>query len=141
MKYLRPLAYLFIGTIIVLSCTRNKESKTNSSILLQDSLKIILYELYLADEIINIRHEQDSNLNIQEETIAYSRKVFENHKTNHDQFIKSLNNYIDDPKLLATLTDSLNRYAIKMSTLGLQKYINKTIYGNHFKDSARSSGR
>ena len=137
---LRTICY-FAGCIVLLSCCRNKEKKQDTVILHADTVKVILYELYLADEINTFRFKKDSSLNLQHETMAYYESIFEQHGTSYKEFMKSLNYYSDDPKRFAAITDSLNGYALKMSAEGVLKFIKRTIHGNHFKDTARPSGR
>jgi hypothetical protein len=133
--------FFFLGTSILLSCTDDKKSYVHSEILPSDTVKLVLYELYLADEINASRDEKDTSLQREKETLAYYRKVFEDHRTSYEQFMKSMHYYMEDPKRFNAMTDSLNQYARKMSAAGVAKFINKTIHGNHFKDTARSLRR
>ncbi|MFN9114657.1 MAG: DUF4296 domain-containing protein, partial [Bacteroidota bacterium] len=70
------------------------------------------------------------------ENLAYYDRIFENHRIDHDKFFKSLNYYMNNHALLGVLTDSLNSYAQKMLSVGLNDSRKLKKNGHHLKDSA-----
>ncbi len=101
-----------------------------------DTMKIILYELYLADEINAARLLNDRALDRKKENLAYYNHIFDNHRISHEAFFKSLNYYTEHPDLFVVLTDSLNNYAQKMLTEGINDLPKKTKDGHHVKDTS-----
>jgi hypothetical protein len=90
------------------------EEKIADKHLHPDTMKIVLYELYLADEMNANRIYKDSTLNRQKENLTYYDQIFNNHRISSKDFFSSLEYYQDHPKLFSMLTDSLNNYAQKI---------------------------
>jgi hypothetical protein len=78
-----------------------------------DTMKIILFEFYLADEINTSRLLNDQSLNRESENLSYYNKILDNHHVSSEKFFSSLNYFMQRPKLFSALTDSLNSYAQK----------------------------
>ncbi|MFN9711065.1 MAG: DUF4296 domain-containing protein [Bacteroidota bacterium] len=79
-----------------------------------DSMKIILFELYVADEINAGRILKDSSINRKKENLKSYDQIFKNHHISETHFFNSLDYYLKRPKLFSTLTDSLNNHAQRM---------------------------
>lgn len=131
---MRLLKYLSL-VILLGSCTSDKQ-KVSKKYLHPDTMKIILYELYLADEVNAARLLNDRTLDRKKENLAYYNRIFEIHQISHERFFKSLNYYMENPELFSVLADSLNNYAQKVLTEGLTDPPKRKKNGHHIQNSS-----
>ncbi len=96
---------------IVLFSFFSCKSSLPDGILKPEKMKLILWDISRADELVNFYSIKDSSFKSQEKFNAFYDTVFQVHKITNKQFNESLQYYQERPVLLKTVLDSLARYA------------------------------
>lgn len=96
----------FICIFLVVACSQNKMP---ADILPQPKMQAVLWDMMRADEFIVNYASKDSGYNVTEESLRLYEQVYSIHKTNKDQFKKSLTYYNREPGLFKAILDSLEK--------------------------------
>jgi hypothetical protein len=106
-----------------------------------EKMKLILFDLYLADALNGEKVAKDFSLDRRVENQQYYRRIFDNYSITYDQFSASFEYYVQRPALFDALTDSLNVYAQKMVSQGLSQKVQQKTDGHNVQDTAGSLRR
>lgn len=116
------VALVFIFLTGALACTNS--AKTPADIFPKEKMEKILWDMMLADRYSNQYLLKDSaTKNVKLETIKLYEQVFQVHKTNRSEFVKSFKYYLNRPDLTKVIFDSLaargnrNRDTLYKSTI------------------------
>jgi Domain of unknown function (DUF4296) len=93
--------------LVVLSGCSKKESRPKD-VLQPEKMEDVLWDMSLADEFVVNYIMKDSVLNKKNESTKRYQQIFTIHKTNLNDFKKSLRFYEDHPLLFKPILDSLN---------------------------------
>ena len=92
---------------IILSCSG--KNKIPRGVLSQPQMEAVLWDMISADEYITgYVLLKDPSLNKKNESIKLYDEIYQIHKTNKEQFEKSLSFYQSHPNLLMDVLDSIN---------------------------------
>ena len=100
-------AIIFILVILFFTACSQKNN-IPKGILSQQEMRTVLWDLMRSDEFVNGFLSKDSLLNRKKASIILYEKVFRLHKTNQEEFNKSLSFYQSRPDLLKVIADSLH---------------------------------
>ena|SRR5687768_995652 len=103
-----------IALLLFFSC--KQKTKVPDNILPVDKMEKVLMDMMLADEFYNQKQIDSATIDSFSRTNLY-KAVFTLHKTNKEEFRKSLNFYESHPDLLKTVLDSLHSKANKKPPL------------------------
>ena len=103
-----------IALLLFFSC--KQKTKVPDNILPVDKMEKVLMDMMLADEFYNQKQIDSATIDSFSRTNLY-KAVFTLHKTNKEEFRKSLNFYESHPDLLKTVFDSLHSKANKKPPL------------------------
>lgn len=98
---------IFLLLVIVLSGCNKKESLPKD-VLKPEKMEDVLWDMSLADEFVVNYVMKDSTLNKKNESTKRYRQIFVIHKTNPEEFKKSLKFYENHPVLFKPILDSLS---------------------------------
>jgi hypothetical protein len=99
-------AILFPLVCFILSC--NKVDKVPAGIIKQNTMQELIWDMLRADAFVtSFTGKNDSSFNKLSKSISYYRQIFAIHKTNKEEFKKSLNWYQQHPKLMKIMLDTL----------------------------------
>lgn len=98
---------IFLLLFVVLSGCNKKESLPKD-ILKPEKMEEVLWDMSLADEFVVNYVMKDSTLNKKDESTKRYRQIFTIHKTNPEEFKKSLQFYENHPVLFKPILDSLS---------------------------------
>ena len=105
---------VFLLVFILLACSG--KNKIPRDILSQPQMEAVLWDMISADEFVaGYVLPKDPSIDKKRESIKLYDEIYQIHKTNKDQFEKSLSFYQSHPNLLMDVLDSINA---KHSTLG-----------------------
>lgn len=110
---------LFLVSFFILSCSN--EASVPKGILQPKKMEAVLYDVILADELVDFSSIRDSTFRPFAKRAALYDSVFSLHSTSKDGFKKSLQFYQGRPDLLKTILDSLQK---KADTAAAVKVIN-----------------
>jgi len=99
-----------IALLLFFSC--KQKTKIPDTILPVDKMEKVLTDMLRADEFYNQKQMDSATIDSFRRTNLY-KAVFTLHKTNKDEFRKSLNFYESHPDLLKTVLDSMHSKANK----------------------------
>lgn len=131
------LYYLIVGCFILIVSCIPQDKQVPDVYIQPDKMKLLLYDMYLADAYNSERLVRDRTLNHQTETVSYYRRILKNHGISNQQFFKSLHYYKIHPELYSVLTDSLEQYAQRKIGKPLRDELTEKKHGNNLKDTAR----
>ena len=94
-----------IALLLFFSC--KQKTKVPDTILPVDKMEKVLTDMLRADEFYNQKQADSATLDSFSRTNLY-KAVFTLHKTNKEEFRKSLNFYESHPDLLKTVLDSMH---------------------------------
>ncbi len=97
---------IFLLLVVVLSGCNKKESLPKD-VLKPEKMEDVLWDMSLADEFVVNYVMKDSTLNKKIESTKRYRQIFTIHKTNLEEFKKSLQFYESHPVLFKPVLDSL----------------------------------
>jgi Domain of unknown function (DUF4296) len=97
---------IFSLLIILNSCS--KKNTVPKDVLPPEKMEDVLWDMSLADEFVVNYVMKDSALNKKDESTKRYQQIFAIHKTNPDDFKKSLRFYEDHPLLFKPILDSLS---------------------------------
>ena len=103
-----------VALLLFFSC--KQKTKVPDTILPVDKMEKVLMDMMLADEFYNQKQIDSATIDSFSRTNLY-KAVFTLHKTNKEEFRKSLNFYESHPDLLKTVFDSLHSKANKKPPL------------------------
>jgi len=103
-----------IALLLFFSC--KQKTKVPDTILPVNKMEKVLMDILLADEFYNQKQADSATIDSFNRTNLY-KAVFTLHKTNKDEFRKSLNFYEGHPDLLKTILDSVRSKANKKPPL------------------------
>ena len=103
-----------IALLLFFSC--KQKTKVPDTILPVDKMEKILMDMMLADEFYSQKQIDSATIDSFSRTNIY-KTVFTLHKTNKEQFRKSLSFYESHPDLLKTVLDSMHSKANKRPPL------------------------
>ena len=103
-----------IALLLFFSC--KQKTKVPDTILPINKMEKVLMDILLADEFYNQKQADSATIDSFNRTNLY-KAVFTLHKTNKDEFRKSLNFYEGHPDLLKTILDSVRSKANKKPPL------------------------
>ena len=95
-----------ILVFLVFSC----KPSVPDGILKPDKMKLVLWDISRADELVNYYSIKDSTFKKQDKYNSFYDTVFRVHGITNFQFNESLQYYQDRPVLLKTILDSLTKY-------------------------------
>ncbi len=99
----RILLIVLVGAL--LSCNNSKVPK---DILPPDKMEKVLWDMIQADRYaIQYLAKDSAKIDVKTETFKLYEEVFRIHKTNRQEFSKSFNYYMNNPKLNQVLYDSI----------------------------------
>jgi len=121
----------FILCILVISGC--KQSSPPKDVLQKEKMKEVIWDVMQAQMLAQQITLTDTSLNLVDETNALTLKVFEYHHTNKEQFDKSYDWYLKNPKDLNEILDSLylQKSRIEIPVLEKPKTLNKLQKPNH----------
>jgi len=97
---------LFLLTSFILSC--NRENHIPKHIIEAERMRELLWDMARADAYVTgFAGKNDSSFNRIKETVNIYRQIFQIHKTNREEFKKSLEWYQGHPVIMRPLLDSL----------------------------------
>lgn len=76
-------------------------------------MKLVLWDITLADEYAKIKLQQNALVFIKKENLSLYNKVFSLHQVSKDEFYESYTYYQSHPIEMKTLLDSLAAYGIR----------------------------
>ncbi|MEP6583567.1 MAG: DUF4296 domain-containing protein [Ginsengibacter sp.] len=121
--------FLFvISTCIWISCS--DKNKTPPGIIPLNEMSRIMWDIIRAQSFANETSRKDSSINVESQTKALTKKVFEIHNVSSSLFDKSYDWYSSHPDILRIMFDSL--YSQKQRESDLQM---KEKYKHLGKDS------
>lgn len=85
-------------------------SSVPRNILPPDSMKVMLWDMFRADELAANDVAADSTLSLKKQTENYYGQILFLHNTNSETFSKSYRYYQNDPALFKALMDSVYAY-------------------------------
>jgi Domain of unknown function (DUF4296) len=91
--------------LIVTSCSPKK--RIPQDVLPQPQMQAVLWDMLRTDEFVMNYFKNDSVRSKKDESTKLYEEVFRIHKTNREQFKKSMNFYNGHPDLLKVVLDSL----------------------------------
>ena len=103
-----------IALLLFFSC--KQKTKVPDTILPVNKMEKVLMDMLLADEFYNQKQTDSATIDSFSRTNLY-QAVFTLHKTNKEEFRKSLSFYESHPDVLKTVLDSLHNKANKKSPL------------------------
>lgn len=103
--------------IIFISCNRSH----NSSIIKQQEMQQVLWDIIRADALAQQIATRDSTKKLSAETVRLTKEVFKIHNITEDQFKKSYAYYSGHPDVLKVMFDSLNVQQIRKNNLEMQQ--------------------
>ncbi len=105
---MRKLCFIFL---LGLAACSNR--KVPSDIIQPEKMKPLIFDMMRADQFVDSYVLTDTALKSKEQHIKLYEQVFLIHKTNRDQFYKSLSYYQQHPKINKVLFDSLMSYSTR----------------------------
>ena len=103
-----------IALLLFFSC--KQKTRVPDTVLPVDKMEKVLMDMLLADEFYNQKQADSATMDSFNRTNLY-KAVFTHHKTNKDEFKKSLSFYESHPDLLKTILDSVHSKANKKPPL------------------------
>jgi Domain of unknown function (DUF4296) len=103
-----------IALFLFFSC--KQKTRVPDTVLPIDRMEKVLRDMLLADEFYNQKQADSATMDSFSRTNLY-KAVFTGHKTNKDEFRKSLNFYQSHPDLLKIILDSAHSKANKQPPL------------------------
>ncbi len=97
---------VFILLTVLVCCTRNRLPE---DVLPQARMQAVLWDMMRADEFLMNYASKDSGFNRLQRSIELYQQVYAIHKTNGEQFEKSLNYYKRNQELFKVILDSLDK--------------------------------
>ena len=94
-----------LAVIFFIGCIN--KNKIPGGVLLQEQMRMVMWDLMRADEYVTNFILKDSTLNRKAESIKLYEQVFQMHGTSQERFKQSLAFYQSRPDLLKPITDSL----------------------------------
>lgn len=138
--FIKQISFFFL-TVFMTACISDSLKVPNKYIQ-PEKMKLLLFDLYIADALNGERLVRDISLDRRVENQQYYSRIFQNYGITYDQFSASFEYYEQRPVLFDALTDSLNVYAQKMVMQGLSpKPPQKKTDGHHLQDTAGSFRR
>jgi hypothetical protein len=113
---------IFLLLIVLNGCS--KKESLPKDILQPEKMEDVLWDMNLADEFVVNYIMKDSTLNKKNESTKRYQQIFTIHKTNLNDFKKSLRFYEDHPLLFKPILDSLNA---RQQTSIAEQYKPKTL--------------
>jgi hypothetical protein len=101
--------YFLLLFFALVACSRQKPGK--GGILSYNEMKLVMWDMTLADEFAAVYIKRDSTKDLQKETNLLYQKVFVLHKTDSAHFFNSFDFYRKHPDNYKILLDSLYAYA------------------------------
>jgi Domain of unknown function (DUF4296) len=115
------LLKIFLLLFVLTGCS--KKNSVPKDILQPEKMENILWDMSLADEFVINYVMKDSALNKKDESTKRYQQIFTIHKTNRDDFKRSLQFYENHPVLFKPILDSLSA---KQQTDMAEQYKPKT---------------
>ena len=100
------LVSLVFLLVLMLSCSGNRLPK---NILRPEKMQEVMWDLSLADELVNFQSSRDSSWMGDEKHREYYQKVFSIHKITQEEFARSLEYYESHPPMLKSVLDSVQK--------------------------------
>ena len=119
--------FILLLVLIITSCS--VKNKIPQDVLSQPQLQAVLWDMLRTDEFVLNYIKNDSTHNKKDESTKLYEEVFQIHKTNREQFRKSIHFYNSHPDLLKVVLDSLEN---RKNSIMQEVYKKQT-----FPDSAR----
>lgn len=121
--------YLVVFVVLLIVACQSKVAVPKDIISLND-MKLLMWDIAQADAYSTQYVARDSAKNIKAETIKLYQQVFALHKTDKNQFVKSIKYYEANPEKQKILLDSLLQYAnrVKSQERSTRKAIIKPAY-------------
>lgn len=86
-----------------------------------NEMKLVMWDMIQADEMVNYNAIRDTTINRQQESLKLYGKVFHLHKITEADYGKSYEYYRLHPEMEKELLDSLQSYGNKMREVNYQK--------------------
>ena len=102
------IRFCIIALFLFFSC--KQKTKVPDNILPVDKMEKVLIDMLRADEFYNLKQSDSATIDSFRRTNLY-KAVFTLHKTDKEEFRKSLNFYESHPDLLKTVLDSMHSKA------------------------------
>lgn len=99
----------FMLVMILLGC--NSQKPGSGGILSYNEMKLVMWDMTLADEFASVYVKRDTTKNLRHETNVLYQKVFVLHKTDSARFFNSFDYYKKHPDHYKILLDSLYAFA------------------------------
>lgn len=104
-----------LSPLLLLLASCGPSDEIPADILSPDSMKVIVWDMALADQIALQNHPMNRDSQRITATILYQR-VLANHKLTKEQFYKNYGYYEAHPDKLNALFDSLGTYGLRKKT-------------------------
>ena len=106
MRRLRILIFF----ICIFSC----KSSVPKDVLPPKKMQAVLWDVMQADEMAEYYSAKDSSFRNLSKHVEYYQKIFAIHKTNKEDFTRSLKYYENHPAALKTILDSLQKFGERL---------------------------
>ena len=112
--------FTMIMALTALSC--NEEKKLPEDILSPEDMQAVFWDFLRADIYADDFLRADSSLNVENESAALQKTVFQKHKVSRERFLKSYRYYSDHPEMMKDMLDSMLVRQQKMPTTIRKKF-------------------
>jgi hypothetical protein len=99
------ISFLLFLCLIFSSCHTRDELP--EGILAPEKMQIVFWDYLRSDIYAEDFLKADSSLNIQKESAALQKELFEKHHVSRDDFFRSYRYYSDHPELMRNMLDSM----------------------------------
>ncbi|MDR0792496.1 MAG: DUF4296 domain-containing protein [Chitinophagaceae bacterium] len=123
--------FCFFSIVLFVSC-----SSQSSKIIEPEEMKMIIWDMTKASELVSSDTSSAVRLNIKDSTTAEFQKVLAIHKTTEAVFLKSLIYYEQNPDKFKTIIDSTTAMAARLQIkLERDRHLRDSVKTKHYSDS------
>ncbi len=95
-----------LNILLFVACNNNNLPK---DILKPEKMQQVLFDVMLADELVNLKYTADTSLNRLSQSVELYQTVFKIHNVSANDFKRSFTFYQNHPKQLKPILDSLQK--------------------------------